>query len=324
MKGLVISMGDTRRQTVKKAVRGDNPERVPLLYAYSLDRSDIVNVPVVDHFTGSGKNVSEWGFEWDSLNGELLMGQPKRPVIGDDGSVDDLLIPDPMKTGRFDKIGEMISLYGQDRYYKANFVLSGFSIMTMLRGFSGIMEDLLVDPERADALADAVFGFEENIIREVAGRGFSAVGLADDWGSQTSLLISPELWRSFFKPRYKAQIQLAHSLGLDVYLHSCGYIADIIEDLIEIELDILNLGQPDLNDVSEMGKKFAGRICFACPVSYQTTGISGSDQDIVDQIKSYRVNLAVNGRLIGIIPEDSAALGISFERFALMEKAFQV
>jgi hypothetical protein len=107
-------------------------------------------------------------------------------------------------------------------------------------------------------------------------------------------------------------------------MHSCGYIFDIIGDLIEIGLDIINPGQPDINGIPEMGARFGGRICFACSVSYQTTGVSGGKNDIEAQVSDYvKYFGSHNGGLIGIIPEDSEELGISKEKLMFMERAFQ-
>jgi hypothetical protein len=312
---------EERRKTVIKAIKRENPERIPLLYAYSLEKSDVVNIPVVNHFLPGG--MSEWGFEWEHLDNQLLMGQPKGQTIEDYARLEDFTPPDPLSPSRFSHVAQIMEKYGEDRFYKANFVLSGFAVMTMLRGYSGIMEDLYLERESAEKLCDLVFEFENEVIRQVPKYGFSAVGLADDWGTQTSLMINPELWREIFKPRYKAQIALAHSLGLYVYMHSCGYIFDIIEDLIEIGLDILNPGQPDINNVAEMGRCFGGRICFSCPPSYQGAAVSGDREALVSQIHQYKKHLFKNGGLIGIIPEDSAPLGISKEMFELMETTFK-
>jgi len=312
------------KETAKRAVKFNYPGRIPLLFAINLDKSDIVNIPVVRHFMGENGSHSEWGFEWETLNGDLTMGQPKEQIIKTFDDLSSVKVPDLNDIKRFDKTREMMALYGTDKYYKANFVLSGFSIISTLRGFSQAMEDIYLERESFERLCDIVFDWECELIKLLPEYGFSAVGLADDWGTQNNLFISPELWREIFKPRYKKQISLAHSLGLDVYMHSCGYIYDIIGDLVEIDLDILNPGQPDINGVERMGKEFGGKICFACPVSYQTTGITGSHEDIECQITSYVQHLGCfNGGLIGIIPEDSASLGISKEAFEYMEKLYR-
>ena len=89
-------------------------------------------------------------------------------------------------------------------------------------------------------------------------------------------MIQPELWRQFFKERYREQFQLAHSLGMKVFFHSCGQVYDIIPDLIEIGTDLLNLNQPDLFGIEKLGQEFGGRVCFVCPVDHQTVAIHGT------------------------------------------------
>jgi uroporphyrinogen-III decarboxylase len=313
----------TSKERVKRAVKMQGPDKVPMLYAYTLEKSDVVNVEVIRHFMGPEKKYSEWGFEWSHIEKNLAMGQPKESVIKSWNDLEKFKAPDPSDLTRFDRIKAAREKYGDDKYYKANFSLSGFAILTMLRGFNNIMEDMYVEREYFDQLADIVFKFEEEIIKQVKDYGYDAIGLADDWGMQSSLFISPDKWREIFKPRYKRQIELAHRYGLDVYLHSCGYIYDIIGDLVEIGLDIINPGQPGINDVKRMGESFGGKICFSCPVSYQTTGITGNKDDIYADVREYVECLgSYNGGLIGIIPEDNKSLGLTQEKLDYMVEAF--
>jgi uroporphyrinogen decarboxylase len=312
------------KELVRKAIEFRGPERIPVSYPYDLRISDIVNVEVVRNYLGPDGSLSEWGFEWEKLDGALTMGQPKVQVIAEWPDLDTYRAPDPSEPSRFDAMRKTRAELGDDKYYKANFVLSGFGIMTSLRGFAPLMEDLYLDRDEVERLADVVFGFEEEVIRRLKPQGFDAVGLADDWGSQESLFISPDLWREIFKPRYKRQIDLAHEQGLDVYFHCCGYIFDIIPDFIEIGLDILNPGQPDINGIERMGKAFSGTMCFACPVSYQTTGIAGSREDIRREAKLLIDSLGdKRGGLIGIVPTDLVGLGADSENPRRMLEAFR-
>ena len=117
---------------------------------------------------------------------------------------------------------------------------------------------------------------------------------------------------------------MAHQCGLDLYFHCCGYIYDIIPDLIEIGLDILNPGQPNINNIKRMGDNFSGKMCFACPVSYQTTGISGSKEDIYGEVRELVDCLGNhNGGLIGLIPTDIVGLGAKPANVDHMRDAFR-
>jgi uroporphyrinogen decarboxylase len=314
----------TSKELVKQAVRFQGPERIPLSYPYDLTVSDVVNVDVVHNFLGPNKTSSEWGFEWQHLENDLTMGQPKEAVIKQWSDLDHYRPPDPRSPTRFDAMRKTRAELGDDKYYKANYVLTGFTVMAFLRGFSETLEDMYLERENIERLADIVFGFEEEVIKLLKPQGFDAVGFADDWGNQKSMFISPRLWRDIFKPRYKRQIDLAHECGLDLYFHCCGYIYDIMPDFLEIGLDILNPGQPNINGIRRMGENFSGKMCFACPVSYQTTGISGTKEQIyreagelVDCLGNH------NGGLIGIVPTDIVGLGAKPENVEFIRDAFQ-
>ena len=82
------------RERVKRAVKMQNPDRLPLLYACTLEDSDIINVEVVRHFTGIDHNKSEWGFEWSHIDKSLAMGQPKYALIKTWDDLDSFKAPD--------------------------------------------------------------------------------------------------------------------------------------------------------------------------------------------------------------------------------------
>jgi uroporphyrinogen decarboxylase len=55
----------------------------------------------------------------------------------------------------------------------------------------------------------------------------------DDWGFNTSTLLAPDALRELVFPWYKRIVEVVHSAGKPVILHSCGYFEEIIEDVIE-------------------------------------------------------------------------------------------
>ncbi len=312
----------SRKELVKRAIAMKSPDRLPLFFFNrNKDLSDIVMVDVVRHFMGEDKSLSEWGFRWD--RSDETMGQPKEELIKDWSVLEKLTVPDPSLPGRFSGLETAKQEYGEDRYYIASLVLSGFTVMTFLRGFNATLEDLVLERSMVEKLADLVFGFENEVIRCAKGRGFDCIAFFDDWGTQQNLIISPDLWRDFFKPRYKEQFDLCHESGFDVYFHCCGYIYDIIPDFIEIGVDMLNISQPNLFDIGRLGKDLGGKVCFVCPVSYQTTSLSGSKDDIYKDVQTMVKHLGShNGGLIGYI-EEYHSIGMSEENYWHCVHAFQ-
>ena len=89
--------------------------------------------------------------------------------------------------------------------------------------------------------------------------------------AERKLFINPELWCDFFQPRYKKLFDACHDAGWDVWMHSCGQVTEIIQPLIDIGLDVINLQQPRALGIEEVGKRFAGKICFQSLCDIQAT-----------------------------------------------------
>ena len=63
----------------------------------------------------------------------------------------------------------------------------------------------------------------------------------DDFGMQTGLMISPKMYREFFKPRQQRLWRRVKELApVKILLHSCGSMAQIVPDLVEVGLDAWN------------------------------------------------------------------------------------
>ncbi len=73
-----------------------------------------------------------------------------------------------------------------------------------------------------------------------AGYHFDAVSWPDDMGYKNSQFFSPRMYRELLKPVHRKAVEWAHAKGAKVHLHSCGYVAPFIPDLIEIGIDMLN------------------------------------------------------------------------------------
>ena len=59
------------------------------------------------------------------------------------------------------------------------------------------------------------------------------------------------------------------------FVHSCGYVYEIIEDFIDVGVDILQLDQPELMGVERLSREFGGRVTFWCPVDIQKIMVTG-------------------------------------------------
>lgn len=154
-----------------------------------------------------------------------------------------------------------------DEYYARGGWIVFFEQMQQLHGFESTLMDVTAEGPEIGRLRDDLLKFNLAWIDRWLAAGYQGLHFADDWGTQTNLLISPAKWRSFFKPGYKEMFGKVKRAGLDVWFHSDGMIIDIIPDLIEIGVDVLNC-QASVMDRERL-KAFAGKVCFRTDIDRQ-------------------------------------------------------
>lgn len=115
------------------------------------------------------------------------------------------------------------------------------------------------EPKRAHAFLDRLTELHlANLERFVSAVGdqIDIVLFGDDLGSQRGPLISPAMYREFFKPRHGAMWKRAHELsGAKVMLHCCGGVRELLPDLIEAGLDAINPVQISCRGMDPAGLK---------------------------------------------------------------------
>ena len=160
--------------------------------------------------------------------------------------------------------------------------ISIYERVHFIRGLENTWIDVLEEPDRLGRLIDILVDMNLYAIRRYAKAGADGFIFCDDWGLQDRLMIDPEAWRRIWKPRYARIYEAAHQAGLLCFLHSCGNIVSILDDLIEIGLDVIQMDQQENMTLELLGRRFGGRLTFWCPVDIQQTMARGNP----DQIRS--------------------------------------
>jgi len=307
---------------VKRALEFGGPERVPVHF-FPPRHSDIAFAYIPDsrgwHSLGMC-GEDEWGCGWTTVN--RTMGRVTKHPLSRWEELDVYPWPDFSDPGRYD-FARWAVANAEGRYVLAELPASFFERSKQLRGDIEFLLDLRAEPQRVDDLLGRLQDTLVDVIRRLAGLGAHGVIVYDDLGMQDRLWMDPALWRRIFKPRYAALVRAAHELGLQFFLHSCGYIWDIIEDLVEIGVDCLQLDQPDLFGVDALAERFGGRICFYCPVDIQTTLVSSSREDIRYAARKLMLRLGnYGGGFIGKEYPQPFAIGLRQENIEAMYRAF--
>jgi uroporphyrinogen decarboxylase len=150
-----------------------------------------------------------------------------------------------------------------------------------------------------DKLFDLAYENTRRIYEQIPGRvTFSYI--AEDLGSQTSLLFSPETIRTVFFPRMKRMMDLAHEAGVYVFTHSDGSIREIIPDLIALGIDLLNPIQWRCKGMERQALKrdFGEQVIFHGGVDNQVTLAFGTPDDVRREVQDNIDILGQNGGYI--------------------------
>lgn len=178
-------------------------------------------------------------------------------------------------------------------HYKNMFIwlnMNGcFDFARFMRGTEPFLLDLALAPEKAEVLLDKVndlaIAFFEESMKEV-GDEIDGVYLGDDFGSQQGLLMSPEMWRKYIRPRYEKLLSVIKRHGKKYAHHSCGGVRSIIPDFIDMGVDVLNPIQPLAAgmDPEELGLLYGNKIAFWGGIDEQRTLPQGSVQDVREEV----------------------------------------
>jgi len=209
----------------------------------------------------------EWGNVWARLD-NFSKGEVVEGALHDWSDLDSYVMPAFDKASRYERARQRFAEHS-GRYRIGGLPGFPFAIMRYLRRMDTFLADLLLYPDRVRALADRVVELLVACMDNWARVGADGVMFAEDWGTQDRLLVSPAMWREVFKPDFARLCAAARQRDLHVWMHSCGYIWDIIPDLIECGIAVLQLDQPGLFGVDRLAQHFGGRINFWCPVDIQ-------------------------------------------------------
>jgi hypothetical protein len=233
--------------------------------------------PSPDDRPQSVSAYDEWGAYWQNF-GFSRLGEVKDFPLKDWAQFDQLHIPDIHDPARWTVLDGLRERAG-NRFILA----SGISIyerVHFIRGLENTWADIHQEPGRLGELLDLLTEMNLYAIRRYAALGADGLIFCDDWGLQDRLMISPKSWRKLWKPRYARIFGAARAAGLLTFMHSCGYIVDILDDLIEIGLLVIHMDQQENMGLDLLGPRFGGRLTFFAPVDIQKTMVYGTPEEI--------------------------------------------
>jgi len=185
-----------------------------------------------------------------------------------------------------------------DRFVLGMFYFGLFERSWMLRGFENVLVDSILNPTFYEELLDRILEMQLQLVDKLCKLPVDGVYLGDDWGDQRGVILGPDRWRRFIKPRTAKLYERIHAAGKLVFTHCCGNVFEIIPDMIEIGLDVLESLQPEAMDVYEIKRRYGRDLRLWGGLGTQHVLPFGSPQEVRDEIRRLIEELGRGGGYI--------------------------
>lgn len=233
--------------------------------------------------------TDEWGITWkwfkNSAGGAYteIVKHPLADIV----DPAEYTLPDFTRADRYDGVRKLIAQYGGEYGIMGGAACTLFELAWYLMGMQRLLMDLVGEKDFVNAFLDDLTRWIEVAGAKLVELGVDIIWIGDDFGTQDRMLISPQLFREFFKPRYAKLFARWKAINprVKIAFHSDGFISPIIGDLVEIGLDILNPVQPKSMDPARVKKDFGKNLTLWGTVDIQEVMPFGSVADVVNEVK---------------------------------------
>ncbi len=298
----------TKRQIIKIVLDHERPPYVPWSFGFTKEAADkliayynsnfhyqIGSREELEDFVGNhllrlgsdigffedvGPNLVRdvFGVVWDrSIDKDI--GNVQKPVLSKP-SLQGYQFPNPLDPRFFQDILPKIQRY-PDRFRVFQIGFSLYERAWTLRGMEQLMVDFYDHPDFVHELLHTIADYNIAQVKEAMKYDIDAIYFGDDWGQQRGLQMGPKIWKEFIYPELRRMYGSVKQGGKYVFIHSCGDVDELFDDLIEIGVDCFNPFQPEVMDIFQLIEKYRSRLSFHGGLSTQQTLPYGTPQDVV-------------------------------------------
>ena len=308
----------TRRQNMLEVIRNGNPDRLVKQYEalqFVMNTPYAMQYPLMPDGPGAPTVQCAWGYynAWPE-------GQPGAFPVHD---AEHTVCPDIIDWKEYVKAPaidyaekdwapaiEAAAQIDRSEYFVTAFVAPGlFEMVHYLCGIQAALIDYYEEPEAVAELIDYVTEWELEWAEQICTYlKPDAVFHHDDWGTQNSTFLSPDMFREFFLEPYQRIYKYYHDHGVELVIHhNDSYSATLVPTMIDMGIDVWQ-GCMSTNNLPELVKQYGDKITF----------MGGIDNGIVDKpdctqelIASVTDQLCRNCGKVGFIPCETHGLNFS-------------
>ncbi len=251
--------------------------------------------------------LDEWGVTWKKVGDGPYLDENgpfcgSRPTVADLEKYD---CPDPGNPGYFRGLGERAAAQRKQGDYAVILNLR-YGIVhqgMFLRGFSDWLKDLYKNrafiTRMMEVITDYWVQLADNAL-DAVGNDVDIVYVGDDLAMQSAPLFDPQIYRQLIKPHHRRMFETVKSRGHRIVYHSCGAVAPLIEDLIDVGVDAINPVQVNASNMDPQGLKeaFGDRISFWGGIDTQRILPFGTPDEVRVEVRRIIGILGANGGYI--------------------------
>jgi uroporphyrinogen decarboxylase len=283
-----------------------------------------VNGYYQDGYQNVDSYQDEWGVTWKTIEYQTRFGkgkytEPRGHPLADDYTLNKYVPPDPTRPGLYREVEQAVRDFKNEYWIVGVTPTTIFETAWALRGYEQLLMDMAIDPAKADRVLDIPYHYHRAVTQTLVNLGVDMIWLGDDVGGQNSMLISPKMWRRYFKPRMAELISSLRGINPQVKIayHTDGVVYPIIPELIEIGIDVLNPIQPMAMDPVKLKNEYGDRLCFWGSLDIQQTIPFGTPGDVKKEVMTRLKTIGRGGGLL-IGPTHNLQLDTPLENFWAM------
>jgi len=304
-----------KRQIIKMVLDGQRPPYVPWSFGFTKEAkatlqahygpADLEDV-LQNHLLKLGSDIGFFTDLGDDCVQDVFGVVWDRSIDKDIGNVKGCVLPaptlkgytfpDPLDPRFFADIPARIARYG-DRFRVFQIGFSLYERAWTLRGMTNLLMDMHDHPAFVHELLQTIADYNIAQVREALKYDIDAVYFGDYWGQQRGLQMGPRLWREFIGPVLARMYGVVRATGKYVFIHSCGDVDELFDDLIAAGLNCFNPFQPEVMDVAALLPRYRGRLTFHGGLSTQRTLPYGTVEDVRREV-AWLLQLGAEGGYI--------------------------
>lgn len=238
---------------------------------------------------------------------------------------------DPSRVAHVRETARRLSEENQFAIMATPWLLFPFERAHAMQGMEPYLLNMAMDPDFARAMLEKIADYCKQLMGhflEELGDSVDIIKIGDDLGTQNSLMISPKMYRDILKPIHADFISFIKSrTKAKILFHSCGDVAPLIPDFIDIGVDILNPIQTStgsISDLPSLKKTFGKNLVFCGGIDSHRILPFGSVEEVRQEVRRVMQALGPGGGcMIGAVhtvmndvpPENILAMVDAVEEF---------